>query len=96
MIRTYKLLKDAPGCPVGETIKIDTEKSRGYTFYFSNEEIERNREWFEPIEEKSDEEILAHWLHDVYESCLYSSGETWRKFSKHLIDKGFDVGRIRE
>lgn len=70
MMKRYKLLKDLPGIVAGSTFVQDGTRFILEDFYCSNyfftEEMVLNRDWFEEIKEKTDEEVLAFCLWQEY------------------------------
>ena len=95
----YRLKKDLPGCKAGVILNMHEVPGYGPHYYcdrdretykFDQEDMDDYRDWFEKVEEKSDEEFVLEWFRKNA-SCRprdYMAGL--------LINYGLDVDRIRK
>lgn len=87
-MKKYRLKIDTPWASKGDLFK----KLGSYWFCAdrhscpSFQSPEKYQELFEPIEEKSDEEIVADWLHEQIEN-----GIEWEASAIQLISAGLRV-----
>lgn len=96
-MKKYKLLKPLPGYPVGHIFEQD---SWGNISFITSVDAVVFPEFFEEVEEPSDEELLAEWISIQYmqaQDIELGGKKALDKFlAKKLISKGFDVSKLRE
>lgn len=72
MMKRYKLLKDLPNLCAGTIFEYSSRTGnyigidRGDGIYFDTYIVQKNKDWFEEIKEKTDEEVLAFCLWQEY------------------------------
>ena len=96
-MRKYKLLKPLPGYPVGYIFEQD---SWGNISFITSVDTVVFPDFFEEVEEPSDEELLAEWISECYSRAqdhqLSTKKELDRYLARQLLGLGFNVSKLRE